>query len=220
MDLQNKARWERRRHHDRWFEDILRKYGVDYKEVFARVARMETIRLVIIVAAHHGWSILLVICHIYLLARGTNWRCFCWTATRIQNKRGRKKVYQLNRALYRLKQALRARNNRTERYFSVCGYTKWENEPTLFTKVNEKRITVESIFTGNDDVQEINDVRIRDDWHGKMKKFRVFEVTQKADSIFVCQNKHVTYLMERFEMGNSNSVCNRIVLKRRFSLVI
>jgi len=32
-------------------------YGVDYKEVFAPVARMETIRLVIAVAAHHGWPI-------------------------------------------------------------------------------------------------------------------------------------------------------------------
>ncbi|KAG8489445.1 hypothetical protein CXB51_017854 [Gossypium anomalum] len=32
-------------------------YGIDYTKVFASVARIETIRLVIAIAAHHGWSI-------------------------------------------------------------------------------------------------------------------------------------------------------------------
>lgn len=32
-------------------------YGVDYARVFTPVACMETIQLVIVVAAHHGWSI-------------------------------------------------------------------------------------------------------------------------------------------------------------------
>ena len=32
-------------------------FGIDYTEVFVPVARMETIRLVIAVAAHHGWPI-------------------------------------------------------------------------------------------------------------------------------------------------------------------
>ena len=32
-------------------------YGVDYTEVFAPVARMETIRLVVALAAQRGWTI-------------------------------------------------------------------------------------------------------------------------------------------------------------------
>ena len=33
------------------------KYGVDYKEVFAPVARLDTMRMLISLAAHHSWKI-------------------------------------------------------------------------------------------------------------------------------------------------------------------
>ena len=33
------------------------KYGVDYKEVFAPVARLDTVRMLISLAAHHSWKI-------------------------------------------------------------------------------------------------------------------------------------------------------------------
>ena len=35
----------------------VQQYGVDYREVFALVARMETVRLVIAFAAQRGWAI-------------------------------------------------------------------------------------------------------------------------------------------------------------------
>ena len=33
------------------------KYGVDYEEVFALVARLDTVRMLISLAAHHSWKI-------------------------------------------------------------------------------------------------------------------------------------------------------------------
>jgi hypothetical protein len=33
------------------------KYGIDYEEVFAPVARLDTVRLLISLAAHHSWKI-------------------------------------------------------------------------------------------------------------------------------------------------------------------
>ena len=38
-------------------KEYSQKEGIDYKETFTPTARMTTIRLVIALAAHHGWSV-------------------------------------------------------------------------------------------------------------------------------------------------------------------
>lgn len=197
-------------------------YGVDYKEVFAPVARMETIRLVIAVAAHHGWSIYQLDVKSAFLHGELTEDVFVEQPQGFEKKGEEGKVYKLNRALYGLKQAPRAWYSRIESYFLSHGFEKCEYEPTLFTKVEENNITVVSlyvddlIYTGNDDelMMEFkksmqSEFAMTD--MGKMKFFLGLEATQKADGIFVCQKKYVIDLLERFGMSNSNSAHNPMV---------
>lgn len=46
---------------------------------------------------------------------------------------------------------------------------------------------------------------------GKMKYFLGIEVQQGNEGIFICQNKYVLEVIQRFEMEDSNMVCGSIV---------
>lgn len=182
---------------------------------------METIRLVIAVAAHHGWPIYQLDVKSAFLHGELNEDVFVEQPRGFEKKGEEEKVYKLNRALYGLKQAPRAWYSRIERYFLSHGFAKCEYEPTLFTKVEntKKSIMVVSlyvddlIYTGNDDelMMEFkksmkSEFAMTD--MGKMRFFLGLEATQQAGGIFLCQKKYMTDLLERFGMSNSNCVHN------------
>ncbi|KAM2202178.1 hypothetical protein ACFX1X_001031 [Malus domestica] len=91
-------------------------YGIDYAEVFAPVARLDTIRVVISLAAQKNWGIYqLDVKSAFLHGHES-------------------KVYRLKKALYGLKQAPRAWYSRIESYFIEEGFNKCPHEYTLFIK--------------------------------------------------------------------------------------
>jgi hypothetical protein len=52
---------------------------------------------------------------------------------------------------------------------------------------------------------------------GRMQYFLRLEVLQRADGIFICQNKYAQEVLERFNMARCNAIYNPIV--PRFKLV-
>lgn len=78
-------------------------YVVDYEEVLTPVARMETIRLVITVAVHHGWSIYQLDVKSAFLPGELTEDVFVEQPQRFEKHGEEEKVYKLNRALYGLK---------------------------------------------------------------------------------------------------------------------
>jgi len=198
-------------------------YGVDYTEVFAHVARMETIRLVIAVAAHHGWPIYQMDVKSAFLHGKLVEDVYVEQPQGFEQKGEEGKVYKLNCALYGLKQAPRAWYSRIESYFLSCGFAKCEYEPTLFTKVEKNNnIMVVSLYV-DDMIYTENDVELMMKFKksmqsefsmtdmGKLKFFLGLEATQKADGIFVCQKTYVIDLLKRFGMNASNFAHNPIV---------
>jgi len=91
--------------------------GVDYTEVFAPVARMETIRLVVALAAKRKWSIYQLDVKSAFLHGELNEEVFVEQPCGYVQKGHEKKVYRLKKALYGLKQAPRAWYSRIEAYF-------------------------------------------------------------------------------------------------------
>lgn len=203
-------------------------YGVDYTEVFAPVARMETIRLVVAIAADHGWTIYQLDVKSAFLHGELTKDVFVEQPQGFEKKGEEGKVYKLKRALYGLKQAPRAWYNRIEGYFLNHGLGKCEYEPTLFTKVENMNILIVSlyvddlIYTGNCDKQIIefkksmkSEFAMTD--MGKLKFFLGLEANQRTDGIFLCQKKYVTELLQRFGMSDSNSVHNSMVPRCKLS---
>lgn len=109
--------------------------GIDFSEVYAPVARMDTIRVMIALAAQRGWTIFQLDVKSAFLHGELMEDVYVEQPLGYEKKGEEDKVYKLQKALYGLKQAPRAWFSRIETYFKKEGFQKCSSEQTLFTKV-------------------------------------------------------------------------------------
>ncbi|KAI5335657.1 hypothetical protein L3X38_025790 [Prunus dulcis] len=117
-------------------KEYSQRYGVDYAEVFAPVARLDTIRVVISLAAQKGWTIYQLDVKSAFLHGELNEEVFVTQPPGYEKTGHEHKVYKLKKALYGLKQAPRAWYSRIETYFDNEGFKKCPYEHTLFIKTS------------------------------------------------------------------------------------
>ena len=193
-------------------------FGVDYKEVFAPVARLDTIRLVVSMAAQNSWPIFQLDVKSAFLHGDLQEQVYIEQPPGYVQQGNEEKVYRLNKALYGLKQAPRAWYSRIDAYFAKEGFHKCPYEHTLFTKIGDrgKFLIVclyvdDLIYTGNDKAMidafkqsMMNEFDMSD--LGLMHYFLGIEVAQTAAGVFISQKKYAQMILDRFEMKNCNSV--------------
>lgn len=199
------------------------KEGIDYTEVYAPVARMDTIRTILNIAAREAWTIFqLDVKSVFLYG-------VLKEEVYVQQPRGYEvageevKVCKLDKALYGLKQAPRAWFSRIEDYFIKEGFEKSQNEETLFQKSNDRGNTLfvsiymdDLIYTGNDEsmMKNFKTSMMREfDMTdlGKMRYFLGLEVLQTPHGIHMSQTKYAAEILKRFEMEECNPVRNPLV---------
>lgn len=197
--------------------------GVDYTEVFAPVARMDTVRMIVALAAQRSWMIYQLDVKSAFLHGELSEDVYVEQPRGYERQGSEDKVYKLHKALYGLKQAPRAWFSRIETHFFKEGLEKCPNEQTLFTKrSSEGKLLIVSvyvddlIYTGNDEEMmcefKSSMMRVFDMTDlGKMRFFLGIEVLQKADGIFICQRKYAVEVLKRFGMIESNAVSSPIV---------
>ncbi|WP_177314016.1 reverse transcriptase domain-containing protein, partial [Plesiomonas shigelloides] len=98
--------------------------GIDYDEVFAPVARLETIRLIISLAAQNAWKIYQMDVKSAFLNGLLEEEVYIEQPPGFEEKGQEDKVLKLKKALYGLKQAPRAWNSRIDKYFQEKNFTK------------------------------------------------------------------------------------------------
>jgi len=198
-------------------------HGIDYEEVFAPVARLDTIRLIISLAAQKEWVIYQLDVKSAFLHGELNEEVYIEQPPGFVTKGKEQMVYKLKKALYGLKQAPRAWYSRIESYFTAQGFKKCPYEHTLFIKTGgEGKLLVvclyvdDLLYTGNDDSMfaefkqsmmsefEMTDL-------GRMHYFLGIEVQQNSTGIFIGQKKYAQQVLEKFKMNECNSVTNPIV---------
>jgi hypothetical protein len=205
------------------------RYGTDYKEVFAPVARWDTIRSILAIAALNGWNVFQLDVKSAFLHGELAETVYVEQPLGYVTKGKEGHVYKLHKALYGLKQAPRAWYSKIEQYFVKEGFVKCPHEATLFVKNDNKHNWLiislyvdDLIFTGNDSNMSqkfkssmMNTFDMTD--LGKMRYFLGIEVTQNEHGIFMCQEKYAKEILERFSMEKSNSVCSPIVTGSKLS---
>lgn len=86
----------------------VQRHGIDFDEVFAPVARIETIRLLVILAAANGWEVHHLDVKTSFLHGELKEVVYVTQPEGFEKKGCKGKVYKLNKALYGLRQAPRA----------------------------------------------------------------------------------------------------------------
>jgi hypothetical protein len=103
-------------------------YGVDYEEIYAPVACMDTVRMILALAAQRRCCVFqLDVKSVFLHGKLTE-NVHMEKPRGYEIKNEEHKVYKLNKALYGLKQAPRAWFSRIESYFRKEGFGKEDIE--------------------------------------------------------------------------------------------
>ncbi|KAJ0847396.1 putative RNA-directed DNA polymerase [Helianthus annuus] len=196
--------------------------GIDYNEVFAPVARWDTIRTMLGVAAFNGWVVWQLDVKSAFLYGELKETIFVEQPQGFVKAGNENKVYRLKKALYGLKQAPRAWFARIEGYFAREGFQKSQYDHTLFIKKVWNKVIMVSLYV-DDLIYTGNDKKFCEEFSrsmkkefdmtdlGQMKYFLGVEVQQNQNYISMCQRKYAKEVLEKFGMWEGNGVKNPIV---------
>ena len=113
------------------------KYGVDYEKVFAPVARLDTVRMLISLAAYHNQKIYQSDVKSAFLNGNLEEEVYVQQPEGFVAKEEEHKVCRLKKALYGLKQAPRAWNSCIDGYLKKNDFIKCQYEHAVYIKKND-----------------------------------------------------------------------------------
>lgn len=126
----------------------VQQYGIDFDEVFAPVARLETIRLLINLAASYGWEVHHLDVKTTFLHGELKEVVYVSQPEGFEKKGQEHKVYKLNEALYGLRQALRVWNTNLNSILIELEFKKCKKAPSVYRNmINGHLLGVLSMWT-------------------------------------------------------------------------
>ncbi|CAA7059093.1 unnamed protein product [Microthlaspi erraticum] len=124
----------------------VQRYGIDFEEVFAPVARLETIRFLISLAATSGWEIYHLDVKTAFLHGELKETVYVKQPVGFEVKGREGKVYKLNKALYGLRQAPRAWNHKLNQILMELRFAKCSKEPSVYRKVSGDNLLLIAVY--------------------------------------------------------------------------
>jgi hypothetical protein len=201
--------------------------GTDYGENFAPVAILDIVRTLLSIAAQHKWQVYQMDVKSTFLNSLLEEEVYVDQPPGFEVQEHTAKVYRLKKSLYGLKKAPRAWYIRIDTYLIKSGFSRSQNEPTLYTKTDQhgKILIVclyvdDMIYTGNLELTNFKHA-MRSEFEmtdlGIMKYFLGIEVDQTTKDIFFCQQKYAADILKRFRMEECNPVETPIPLGTKLS---
>ena len=193
----------------------MQQQGVDFGEVFARVARMESVRMLLAVAAQEGWLVHHMDVKSAFLNGELEEEVYVQQPPGFISTGHEEKVLKLNKALYGLRQAPRAWNVKLDKSLRDLGFTRCDSEYGMYTKGMEaSRVVVgvyvdDLIITGADSVivegfkEEMRNVFRMSDL-GLLSFYLGIEVKQGRRTITLGQAAYARKLLEKAGMQSCN----------------
>lgn len=192
-------------------------YGIDYQETFAPVAKINTIRVLISLAANFGWPLQQYDVKNAFLHGDLQEEVYMTLPPGYDAQNCSNVVCKLQKALYGLKQSPRAWFGRFRLAMKKYGYEQSNADHTLFLKRVGDKLTAliiyvdDMVVTGND-IEEINKLKnyLSSEFDmkdlGGLKYFLGIEVVRSEQGIFLSQRKYVLDLLEETGMLGSQPI--------------
>ncbi|KAG7551914.1 Zinc finger CCHC-type superfamily [Arabidopsis thaliana x Arabidopsis arenosa] len=195
----------------------VQRHGIDYDEVFAPVARIETIRFIIALAASNGWEVHHLDVKTAFLHGELKEDVYVLQPEGFVKEGSEEKVYKLNKALYGLKQAPRAWNNKLNKILLDLKFTKCSKEPSLYRKTENEESLVVAVYvddllvTGSNlelilEFKKGMSAQFEMSDLGKLTYYLGIEVIQYEGGIMLKQERYATKILEETGMIDCNEV--------------
>lgn len=187
-------------------------YGIDYQDTFAPVAKMNSIRVLLSLAANMDWPLQQLDVKNAFLHGDLEEEVYMDIPPGFPLKHDNGKVCRLRKSLYGLKQSPRAWFGRFSKAMLKVGYHQSQTDHTLFIKhstqgkVTALIVYVDDIILTGNDVEEMMNLKtylakefeIKD--LGELKYFLGIEVARSRNGIFISQRKYVLDLLKETGM--------------------
>jgi hypothetical protein len=193
------------------------RHGVDYEEVFAPVARLETVRLILALAANGKW----VVHHMDVKSAFLNGELqeevYVQQPPGFQNPRFPGKVLKLQKALYGLKQAPRAWNAKLDQELVRLGFSRSEEEHGVYKRGSGDSLLLPGVYVddliicgpNNENINKFKQQMCRTfsmSDLGLLSYYLGMEVKQSPGEIILCHKSYATKIIEICGMTGCNSV--------------
>ncbi|KAM6551619.1 hypothetical protein CsatB_001427 [Cannabis sativa] len=183
-------------------------YGIDYQETFAPVAKLNTVRVLLSLAANKDWPLHQLDVKNAFLNGDLEEEVYMDIPPGFENSSNQNKVCKLKKSLYGLKQSPRAWFGRFTKAIIQNGYTQCQADHTLFVKFSsDKRIAILIVY--------VDDIILTGDYKEEMERLKEFlskefeikdlrylryflgmEIARSRHGIFVSQRKYVLDLLK------------------------
>ena len=124
----------------------IQRHGIDYEEVFAPVARIETVRFIIALAASNNWQVHHLDVKTAFLHGDLKENVYVSQPKGYIVEGSEEKVYKLKKALYGLKQAPRAWNEKLNKTLEDLKFVKCSKEPSLYQMRKDGNLLLVAVY--------------------------------------------------------------------------
>ncbi|GJY17673.1 zinc finger, CCHC-type containing protein [Tanacetum coccineum] len=189
--------------------------GIDFDEVFAPVARIETVRLILALAAYHGWQVHHLDVKSAFLHGDLKEEVYVTQPEGFIQQGNSGKVYKLTKALYGLRQAPRAWNMKLDQTLKSLDFKKCNLEQAVYTKRSKTSTLIVGVYV--DDLiitgtprKEIDlfKSQMKDKFEmsdlGLLAYYLGIEVTQTGGEITIKQTGYINKILKETSMMDSN----------------
>ena len=195
----------------------IQRHGIDFDEVFAPVARIETVRFILSLAASKGWEVHHLDVKTAFLHGDLKEEVYVSQPEGFEVKGQEGKVYKLNKALYGLRQAPRAWNEKLNKVLGDLNFIKCAKEPALYRRQDKEHLLLVAVYvddllvTGTSlemviDFKRGMSARFEMSDLGKLTYYLGIEVNQHAGGITLKQERYAKKILEETRMQDCNMV--------------
>jgi hypothetical protein len=206
------------------------KQGIDFDEVFAPVARMDTVRLLLALAAHQHWQVHHMDVKSAFLNGELVEQVYVQQPTGFVDKGSQHKVLRLRKALYGLRQAPRAWNSKLDASLTSLGFEKCPLEHALYRKGDSNTFLLVGVYvddliitgTSTEDIAEFKSqmhelFKMSD--LGLLSYYLGIEVKQAGGEITLCQSSYAARILDSAGMASCNPCHTPIEMKLKLGML-
>nr|GEU46929.1 ribonuclease H-like domain, reverse transcriptase, RNA-dependent DNA polymerase [Tanacetum cinerariifolium] len=195
----------------------IQEHGIDFEEVFAPVARMETIRLFLAIAANNKWEVHHLDVKSAFLHGDLKEEVYVTQPEGFIKRQDKGKVYRLIKALYGLRQAPRAWNIKLDNTLKSLDFKKCVLEQAIYTKTSKDStlligVYVDDLIITGTQKKEIDKFKAQMEEKFKMSDLGLLayylgiEVTQTNSDISIRQSAYANKIKKEARIDSSYGV--------------